>query len=171
VVNIIKFTLTKKSYQIFLYQISFVFLYQIKKPNQKQIIMDYQKIKEMVLSFGSDVYKGVEYAKSKLPIYQSRPSKPRQPSNQTSETMLEYSRELESYEKQLIDWRKWNHNYGIVKCEIDTIIIDYIKRESGFYDIPEKYQQKVWDKAWSDGHGSGYSEVYHELCELNNIFS
>lgn len=36
--------------------------------------------------------------------------------------------------------------------------------------VPEKNAQKVVDKAWSDGHSSGYIEVLFHLDELIDLF-
>lgn len=38
------------------------------------------------------------------------------------------------------------------------------------FGVPEKSAQKVVDKAWSDGHSNGYTEVLYYLDELIDLF-
>ena len=54
--------------------------------------------------------------------------------------------------------------------EVNVLIEGFIKKESGLFDIPEQYQNKVYYRAYSDGHSAGYYEVYQKLCELVEIF-
>ncbi len=48
---------------------------------------------------------------------------------------------------------------------------DWVKENSGLYTkVPEKYQSKVYYKAYEDGHANGYTEVYIQLLSLIEIF-
>jgi len=47
----------------------------------------------------------------------------------------------------------------------------YIKDIAGLNTIPKQYQEKVWSKAYSDGHSNGYVEVYNCLNNLLEIFN
>lgn len=50
--------------------------------------------------------------------------------------------------------------------EVDLKIREYIDKESGLNDIPEKYRDKVRSYAWERGHSGGYGEYYNVLCGI-----
>jgi len=64
-----------------------------------------------------------------------------------------------------------NNNTTIVENDINDVIIEYIKSESGLGKVPEQYRDKLYRIAYERGHSSGFYEVYQELCELVDIFN
>ena len=61
--------------------------------------------------------------------------------------------------------------YNNVKHDINNIIEEYIREESGLNNIPIQYRDKIYNKAWQDGHSDGFYSVYQHLTELVNIFN
>jgi hypothetical protein len=113
---------------------------------------------------------GIEYAKSKYPVYIERPSKPILSNKPTSDEALEYAYKLKEYEDsiKIYDEQKKNHQEKINK--IDGIIEEFIKDAACLKNVPEKYRNKVYSKAYSDGHSDGFFSVYQNLCGLVDIF-
>jgi hypothetical protein len=121
--------------------------------------------------FGGDVYTAIECVndlieKKKL----EKPIKPVLKNAHTSEDYRRYADDFEVYEMNI-------KHYNAAKVEFDQTIAvlrlelnEYIKEQSGLYDIPTKYQHKVWIKAYQDGHSDGLYSVYNHLVELVGIF-
>jgi len=102
------------------------------------------------------------------------PEKPRKPYLKNSGYLVEvkeYSEKLEQYEKDIIDYDKIMIEYRNSENERNSIIENFIKTKSEFYErVPEKYQKKVYRLAYSNGHSGGYSEVYNTLIDIIDIF-
>jgi len=89
----------------------------------------------------------------------------------TAQEHREYADKLELYEKEMEEYKVQEKECNIHNLKVDSLILDFIKNEAGLNNIPEQYWNKVFSKAWSDGHSSGYYEVYQKLCELVEIFN
>lgn len=119
----------------------------------------------------TSVYDVIEFAENTFQVeFPARLTKPLLTSNPTSEDAMEFAKKLAEWEVALPVFhadvnQRMDHNQ-----KVDLLIEEYIKRESGFYDIPKRSQSKVWNKAWEDGHSSGYGEVYSHLRELVDLF-
>lgn len=120
-------------------------------------------------SFG-DVNRGIEFAQEFYPKINESPTKPFLKRNPTSTEAIAYAKALEQFEKSEIEYAKKETEYYKAKEEVDVIIRAYVKDMAGFHRIPEKYRDKVWSKAWEDGHSSGYSEIYNCLSGLVDLF-
>jgi len=117
-----------------------------------------------------NVYESIKWAETQIGVYPVRPTKPNLPNKHTSDEVKEYTKKLELWESQMMGYEDI-----LKKCKersnvINTLIEKFIKKESGFDLIPEEYQDKIWSKAYSDGHSSGLYGVYLELTELVDIF-
>lgn len=116
------------------------------------------------------IREAIEYVMSLELPYTAAPKKPSLKSH-TSTDATEYAEELKQYEKELEI-----HTYNTIErrsisTQLDAVLEEYIKQESGFYSyIPENKQDKVWAYAWQQGHSSGYSEVYNYLIDLIDLF-
>ncbi len=103
--------------------------------------------------------------------YVDLPTKPMLKSlTPTDVDMLQYAQDLIQYDIDLPiatqASRERNEFNRDVQSEMKCIICD----ESGLNDIPEQYRDKVYSKAWQDGHSGGYIEVYNELLDLVALF-
>jgi len=108
---------------------------------------------------------------AKIGIYKFRPVKPSNKlSEHTATAMRKLADELEAYESERAEFDYWATTARDYNAAIDQKIEDTVKRDAGFYKIPELYRDKVWRKAWADGHSGGWSEVFGQLCELVDIF-
>jgi len=118
-----------------------------------------------------NIYDDIKFAQSFYPPYPDRPTKPRLLSSHNSidakrhaENMVQWEIDNDSYKVAISVYR--NEEY-----DINQIIEAHIKEESGFNTIiPDDKKDKVWRKAWEDGHSNGYSEVYGCLCGLVDLF-
>lgn len=88
-----------------------------------------------------------------------------------SEVIAKYYAEYMEYEKAVVKANNKQKAYRYKVNEINEVIIDFIKEESGLNTIPEQYRDKVYSKAYENGHGNGFYEIYLELCSLIDIFS
>jgi len=102
------------------------------------------------------------------------PIKPKKPYLNNSHTALEaseYAHNLANHEDSIIDYNNKKSEYDKVLGERIVIVEEFIKLESGFYIVvPEKYQSKLYSFAYSEGHSSGYYDIYNKLSELVEIF-
>jgi hypothetical protein len=106
----------------------------------------------------------------KLRVSIQKPNKPIKPVDFSSDSFRKYANDLETYETKLEEYQS-NFTLGqIHNMKVDARILDFIKIESGLNNVPEQYREKLFRKAWSDGHSSGYYEVYQQMCELVEIF-
>jgi len=123
--------------------------------------------------FGNSVLEASEYAKSLHPEYPVKPVKPtiRNPKSPSPVDHRDYATVLEKYEQEMIEWRIKRDEYDKISNEINSELVGYIKEVAGLNSIPEKFRDKIWNKAWDDGHAYGYSEVYYKLLDLVDIFN
>lgn len=121
--------------------------------------------------FDDNVYEAVNHAQSLYGEYPEKPDKPTLRKEHTSSDIKVYNKEYEKYETALSAYKTEQDMYRKRKRDCDDAIEEYIKELSGFNKIvPESRKNKVWFKAWEDGHSSGYTEVYGCLCNLVDLF-
>lgn len=107
-----------------------------------------------------------------LRVHVSRPQKPSNSfKDHTAQGMRDYADKLAIYETEYAEYIIQEKNCKLHNIKVDALINSFICEDSGLNNIPEQYRNKVFSKAWSDGHSSGYYEVYQELCELVKIFN
>lgn len=92
--------------------------------------------------------------------YPSRPVSPRPPQGKdaTPEAFREHAEALEAYDKAIIQFR--NARAAIDK-EVNAIFVQW---QAALYDeegagLPKDVLDRIYDKAYEDGHSAGYSEV------------
>lgn len=101
----------------------------------------------------------------------NKPVKPTLPIKHTTEDVKVYAEKLALYEteKEAYD----NKREAAQKIENDYYRIgeDYIKSITGLNTIvPQQYRDKLYSKAYEDGHSYGLNEVYIKLNNLIEIF-
>lgn len=112
----------------------------------------------------------IERAEDFKQSHPATPYKPRLKDNATSDEVREYAKLLEEYEKSYEEYKLEHLRVRDFNMEVENEIESFIKDISGLNDIPEKSRDKVWYKAYQDGHSSGIYSVYQELCELVELF-
>jgi len=117
-----------------------------------------------------NVYDAIQYSQEFYPKYVLPPKKPRLKKDHFSDDAEKYAKDLKEYEIKYEEWEKDDNQIKEKTIEINTIVIEYIKEAAGFESIPNKSKDKVWSKAWVDGHSAGFYKVYLELCELVDLF-
>lgn len=115
-------------------------------------------------------YEAIEYAKTFKGEYPKKPSKPILKTEFTSTQMMDYAIKLAEYENLMIEYSRQRALFSEKEWAVDSLIEDFIKDVSGFFNIPEKYQNKIWVKAWQYGHSEGYWCVLSYLEDLVDIF-
>lgn len=137
---------------------------QIEKPKQEVLTLN------RLRHFG-DVSQGLDFAKEFLLLKPEKPSKPFLKNNATSGEAKQYGIALEKYEKEMVAYENELYGYKKHNNKINNIIEEYIKDAAGFDKVPQKSKEKVWSKAYSDGHSFGYHEVYTHLVDLVDLFN
>lgn len=95
----------------------------------------------------------------------SRPTKPRVIVNNASEAKA-FAQSWEEYEKQVEVYNAYKAQQDAVDFLIDEIIVAYIKESAGLERVPEKYQDKVYQFAYAEGHAYGYDCVFNTLEKI-----
>ncbi|MCR4334321.1 MAG: hypothetical protein NUV47_01145 [Patescibacteria group bacterium] len=125
-----------------------------------------EKLKEF-----KTVFNAIDWAKNQYGDYPKIPTKPILSLKHTLTDLKTYNNAFMQYDKEKITYDENLKTYKKRQYDIDCTIIDYIKEEAGLNDtVPEKYRDKIYQKAYSDGHSNGYYEIYINLCELVDIF-
>lgn len=131
-------------------------------------------IKEVTLeelrSFDS-VYKAIEYANNLCCDIPTKPKHPILDKNYTVEMVNQYALDLDNYDSLMKYYETQKKVYNIRVCNNNDTVIEFIKENAGIDIVPEKYREKLYSKAYDNGHGNGMHEVYLELCSLVDIFS
>ena len=103
--------------------------------------------------------------------YPNKPRKPYLEKKHSLEEVKEYSKKLEIYEKEIPLYEKILDEYSKKQGERNSVIENFIKKESGLLDnVPEKYQKKAYSLAYTNGHSGGYCEIYNNLVDIIEIF-
>lgn len=125
--------------------------------------------KEIEAEFDS-VLKAIEETERRTPVFPEGPQRPRLAQKHTSNEALEYSHALSVYENEFEAYKRLEKDHLEIVAEIYEGLEIYIKDQAGLNTIPEQYREKVWSRAWQEGHSGGRYEVYLNLVELVNIF-
>ena len=118
-----------------------------------------------------EFYKLISIIESSASPHPERPSKPLLNKNHDSQQIKIYAAQMEEYEKDMVQYNEYLEIYKRECGEIALLIEELIKDEAGLDSVPEKSRDKVYSKAWSDGHSSGFYSVYQELVELVDLFN
>lgn len=133
------------------------------------------KVKDIIhiqdLENEGSVHKAIELAKSTYLPYPERIPKPILSDNKSLAAAKEYFEKMQTYELAKHNYTASINEVKEYNSQVDEIIIAFIKDQSGLLNIPEQYQTKVYERAWSEGHSNGHYEVYTNLCNLVDIFA
>lgn len=132
---------------------------------------EFENLKELMETMSAyDFIKEAEQFRRSIE-YPTTPVKPFLKKGHTSAEAQEYSKLLNTYESDMVAYRIAKDMYYDKTNPINGLIEQKLKEDSGLNKfVPEKNRDKVWSKAWADGHSSGYHEVYGHLCELVTLF-
>lgn len=129
-------------------------------------IVTIEKLKEEF----NEISTAIQWAFDQVGDYPKRNPKPMLPTKHGAAEVLKYADQLKEWE----DSKEIYDNKIKIRKEresnIISIVESFIKDESGLDKIPKQYQDKVYYRAYSDGHSNGYYEVYLKLVELVEIF-
>ena len=117
------------------------------------------------------MYQQIQDLLDKIGPYPEKPRKPSLPSKHTAEMARAHAVNMEVFEAEFAEFETDREIYYQRKGEIEHMVGDLIKSESGLDSIvPVLYRDKIWSIAWDAGHSDGYYEVYQWLCKLVEIF-
>ena len=116
------------------------------------------------------VSSAIEFAEKIYGKYPDRPSKPTLQKNANSAEAKNYAILLEQYESAMESYSQEMALYKKNSQEIQSVIVDFIKEYAGINIVPVQYRDKVYLKAYSDGHAYGFYEVFLKLNDLIEIF-
>ena len=116
------------------------------------------------------MYQQIQYLLDTIGPYPEKPRKPVLQAGANSAAIRAYANAFAEFENKFAEFEAKRADYYKRKSEIEARVVELIKKESGFYSIPEQYQKKVWDIAWEEAHGNGYYEVYNLLERMVDIF-
>lgn len=110
-------------------------------------------------------------AEKELPTGPKRPTQPRMMTATPTATEAEnYVLLLNRYENDKVEYDKELKAYRLEREEVYEQLATFIKGQAGLNTIPEQYREKVWNRAYAEGHSDGYYEVYLKLESLVDIF-
>lgn len=123
------------------------------------------------MNSASTINGAIEFAKE---FYLPYPTAPRVPHLSDKRNLLEvqkYAVNLQEYNQLKLEYEKQQELYKSRSNVVNNLIEEYIKEQAGLNSIPEQYRDKVYSKAYSDGHSEGFYSVYSQLCELVELFN
>jgi hypothetical protein len=128
-----------------------------------------EKLKE--IAFNNNVYNAIEWATKQYGDYPRKPNKPPLRINANSSEVKAYAALLEVWENDCLEYDLKYSEYKLRISEIDDVIVEFIKEQSGLLNIPKQYQDKVYSKAYCDGHSEGHYGIFQCLEDLVDIFN
>lgn len=96
-----------------------------------------------------------------------RPIKPRMPDEHTSDNLRKYSDDLAVWEMKIKDYRQIMKGYRQESNKLLHKFKEDALKEVGL--LGTKWADKAWNKAYEDGHASGYNEIFQHLEDLADI--
>ncbi len=115
-------------------------------------------------------YKNIEWALSLQGESPEKPKKPILSNPHTSQDAAKYTSDLALYETRMVRYKEESDAHRNHCNEISRVIEEYIKDEAGISIVPEQYRDKLYRYAYSEGHSSGYYQVFNTLTQLIEIF-
>lgn len=120
--------------------------------------------------FNGDVRSTIEWAEKQKGVYPNKPFAPKLKSyTPTSDEASNYIDMLKKYNNDMGLYNSINKEFIEKATNINNVIEAYIKYKAGLHKIPEKYQNNVFTKAYTEGYDKfdeGYYDVYKELIAL-----
>jgi hypothetical protein len=128
-------------------------------------IVTLERLKEF-----DDHNEAIQWAQEQMPEFPDAPKRPRLALAHTSKEAELYAVELQQFEASQQNYKAARNAVQSLSNAIDAVICEFIKQDCGLESVPEQYREKLWNKAWEDGHSSGYYEVHNKLLGLVEIF-
>ena len=100
--------------------------------------------------------------------YPSKPKKPYLARTHTSEDAELYVASLKTWEKEIEIYKEKLAKFNKRTRELEDQFKHDALDDVGLLGHPKA--DKIYNKAWEDGHASGLHEVYQELCDLAELF-
>lgn len=101
--------------------------------------------------------------------YPKQPAKPSLQSKHSAAEAKEYVVKLEEYETAMKVFKAEERRYNEQRNDINELLKEYIKKQANLESVPEKYREKVWNKAYNDG--DGWQDKFYGLRDLVDIFN
>jgi hypothetical protein len=134
-------------------------------------IKELPDVEELLIKAGSiGVDNAISYVEGFSLEYPVRTGKPIL-DDRTPTGLRQHADELEAYEEKMIHYNQKRENYSRREREIKYLIKNFLIKQVGAEKLLTPRQlEKVWEKAWEDGHSSGYYQVYCCLIDLIALF-
>lgn len=116
------------------------------------------------------VLNAIKWAIQQRGEYPSRPPKPILNAKHNVDEARKHVEDFKQFELLKKEYENKMSQYRSRCNDIDNVIVQYIKEEAGLNSIPKQYQDKVYNKAYEDGHSLGFYEVFQKLISLVEIF-
>lgn len=104
-------------------------------------------------------------------VYVDKPAKPYVGAAKTSAELLAAAHKMAAYEKEKAEYDEQSKQCKIHNTTIEVLVRQLVGYEACIEIVPEKYRDKLWNLATSNGLSSGYHEVYYNLEKLVEIFN
>jgi hypothetical protein len=120
----------------------------------------------------NDVAGVIEFAyKHRLP-YPKQPVRPVLKNNHNSIDIEAYLNAFKEYESLMRKFAEEKAEYFKTENHINSVIKDYLWEETGLNRLESAAsKEKIWSRAYEDGHSDGMYEVYLKLCNLIELFN
>lgn len=112
----------------------------------------------------------MDFEKYKISVDLKTPVKPKLPANTLDiQALQEYTKAVELYNKEIELYKDKEKEYYKKRKEILEEFKNDLAVEYCVDDLPKEIQDKIFSKAYEDGHASGYYDIawhYEELAEF-----
>ena len=116
------------------------------------------------------MYQQIQGLLDKIGPCPEKPNKPTLPAKHTAEMARAHAVNIEVFEAEFVEYDKARDTYLLNKGRIEHQVGELISRESGLFNLPAQYRDKIWSIAWKEGRSAEYHKVYQWLCKLVEIF-
>jgi hypothetical protein len=112
----------------------------------------------------------MDFEKYKISFDLKRPVKPKLPANMLDiQALQEYTKAVEIYNKEIELYKDKEKEYYKKRTEILEEFKNDLAIENHVNNLPKEIQDKIFSKAYADGHASGYHDIawhYEELADF-----
>lgn len=116
------------------------------------------------------VVSAIEWAQEHYGDCPFMPAKPQLQKNASSTDAMRYAGELRVWEDEHKEYLLQMDFYNKRRQAIEGVIEDFIKEAAGLSVVPKQYQDKVFIRAYKEGHSAGFYEVYLKIKDLIGLF-
>ena len=112
----------------------------------------------------------MDFEKYKISFELKKPVKPKLPDNMLDiQALQEYTKAVETYNKEIELYKDKEKEYYKKRKEALEEFKNDLAFEYCVDNLPKEIQDKIFSKAYEDGHASGYHDIawhYEELAEF-----